>query len=79
MKQNAKQFNAKDQLQNHLPLVPGRLLRISQIIPELLPVSRSHFWSGVKKGIYPKPFKLSPRTTVWRSEDIIALIENGFK
>ncbi|WP_336491297.1 helix-turn-helix transcriptional regulator [Methylobacterium nigriterrae] len=42
-----------------------------------IPVSRSTWWSGVKSGRFPKPVKLGPRTTVWRVEDIRALIEWG--
>lgn len=43
-------------------------------IPAIIPVSRSGWWEGVKSGRYPKPVKLGPRTTVWRVEDIRALI-----
>lgn len=40
----------------------------------LLPISRSTWLNGVKTRKYPKPVKLGPRTTVWRVEDIRALI-----
>jgi prophage regulatory protein len=40
------------------------------------PVSRSSWWNGVKSGKYPKPYKLGPRTTAWRVEDIRASIES---
>jgi hypothetical protein len=58
-------------------------LRLSQIIgnpkanpPQfpIIPVGRTTWWAGVKSGRYPKPIKLSPRVTVWRVEDISALI-----
>lgn len=42
-----------------------------------IPVGRSTWWAGVKDGRFPKPVKLGPRTTVWRIEDIRALIERG--
>ncbi|PNG24677.1 helix-turn-helix transcriptional regulator [Methylocella silvestris] len=42
-----------------------------------IPVGRSTWWAGVKSGRFPKPVKLGPRTTVWRVEDIWALIERG--
>ncbi|ESS72881.1 transcriptional regulator, AlpA family [Methyloglobulus morosus KoM1] len=45
-------------------------------IPALIPISRSSFLSGVKTGKYPKPVKLSERTTAWRVEDIRQLIES---
>lgn len=50
-------------------------LRLSQIIPSIIPVSKSTWWAGVKTGRYPRPVKLSMRCTAWRVEAIIALIE----
>ncbi len=50
-------------------------VRLSQIIPTILPISKSTWWAGIKAGRYPKPVKLSPRCTAWRVEDIRALIE----
>jgi len=47
-------------------------------LPDVLkvyPVSKSHWWAGVKEGRYPKPVKLGPKITAWRVEDIRALIE----
>lgn len=43
-------------------------------IPALMPVCKSTWWAGVKAGRFPAPVKLGPRTTVWRVEDIRALI-----
>ena len=43
-------------------------------IPAVFPISKSSWWAGVKTGRYPKPVKLGPRTTVWKIEDIRALI-----
>ena len=58
-------------------------LRLSQIIGDrkrdlapIIPVGRSTWWDGVSTGRFPKPIKLSPRVTVWRVEDIRALIES---
>lgn len=50
-----------------------RLLRLKQIIPGRVPVSKSSWWKGIKEGRFPKPIKLGPRTTVWAEEDIEAL------
>jgi len=59
-------------------------VRLSQIIgnkkakppiPAIIPVSKSTWWDGVKSGRFPKPMKLGVRITVWRVEDIYALIE----
>jgi prophage regulatory protein len=61
-------------------------LRISQIVgrpkanppvPPINPVCAASWWAGVKSGRYPAPTKLGPRTTVWRVEDIRALIAYG--
>lgn len=69
---------------NQLP-VTG-YLRLSQILgnpkgnpptPPIIPIGKSSWWEGVKTGRFPKPIKLGPRTTVWRVEDIIALIKQG--
>lgn len=46
-------------------------------LPDVLrvyPVSRSTWWSGVRSGRYPQPFKIGSRATAWRAEDIRALI-----
>ena len=50
-------------------------LRIKQIIPDIIPISRSAWWLGIKTGRYPKGVKLSERTTVWRKKDIEALCD----
>lgn len=46
-------------------------------IPALIPVSKSAWWAGIKKRLYPQSVKLGPRTTAWRVEDIRALIESA--
>jgi len=48
-------------------------LRLPRIL-ELIPVSRSAWWAGVKAGRYPAPVKLGPNTTAWRSQDIRTLL-----
>jgi prophage regulatory protein len=50
-------------------------IRLSQIL-ELIPVSRSSWWRGVKEGRFPQPVKLAARTTAWRAEDIRSLIDS---
>ncbi len=50
------------------------LLRLPQVLA-LIPISRSAWWAGCKDGIYPKPIKLSARTTVWKASEIYALID----
>ena len=48
-------------------------LRLPQVLT-IIPISKSAWWQGCKDGRYPKPIKLGPRTTVWRSADIFALV-----
>lgn len=64
---------------NQLP--ESGFLRIRQIIgdrksgtPPLIPIGRTAWWGGIKRGIYPAGVKLSPGVTVWRVEDIKKLI-----
>lgn len=63
---------------------------MAQIVPQLpqtgfvrlpailnvYPVGKSTWWEGVRTGRFPKPVKLGTRTTAWRVEDIVALIES---
>jgi len=48
-------------------------VRLPSIL-QVYPVSKSHWWAGVKEGRYPKPVKLGPKITAWRVEDIRELI-----
>ncbi len=52
-------------------------LRLKQIVPALVPIGKSTWWAGVKDGRFPRPVKLSSRVTVWRVEDIRALLARG--
>jgi len=58
-------------------------IRLKQIIgdakqnlPPIVPVGRTTWLTGVARGIYPQPVKLSERTVAWRVVDIRALIQN---
>lgn len=48
-------------------------VRVPQILA-VIPISRSSWWAGVKSLKYPAPIKLGANTTVWKAEDIHALI-----
>ena len=52
----------------------GRLLRIHQVL-ERIPVSKTTWYDGIKKGRYPAPVRLTPRTSAWLESDIDELIE----
>ncbi len=57
------------------PTIPAfGFLRLPQVLA-IFPISKSAWWEGCRTGRYPKPVKLSSRTTVWRVEDIRAFIE----
>jgi len=57
------------------PQIPAiGFVRIKTIL-QFIPVSASTWWEGCKTGRFPKPIKLGRRTTVWRAEDIHALIQ----
>jgi prophage regulatory protein len=43
-------------------------------IPGPIPVGTTTWWAWVKSGRAPKPLKLGPGMTVWRAEEIHALI-----
>jgi prophage regulatory protein len=43
-------------------------------IPAIIPVKKSCWWSGVASGRFPAPVKISSRCTMWRIEDIQALV-----
>ena len=60
-------------------------LRLSQIIgdqkaeppiPALIPISKSSWWAGISSGRFPKGIKVGPRTTVWRVDEVLALIKS---
>jgi prophage regulatory protein len=53
-----------------------RLLRLRAVL-EIIPISKSSWWAGIKSGRYPKPVKLGPKTTAWLADDIYALIKGS--
>jgi len=64
--------------QNGAPAAPTLpetgFLRLPKVL-EIVPVSKSTWWAGVREGRYPKPVKLSANVTAWRATDIRELIE----
>ena len=55
-------------------LTETTFLRLLQVLA-IIPISKSAWWQGCKDGRFPKPVKLGPRTSAWRSSDIAALVE----
>jgi predicted DNA-binding transcriptional regulator AlpA len=58
------------------------LVRVSQIVgdkkkgvPPFIPISKNTWWVGVNLGRYPKGMKLSSKVTVWRAEEVRAILD----
>jgi prophage regulatory protein len=57
------------------PMIPNEgYLRLPAIL-SVFPAFRSTWWAGISAGRFPKGFKLGPRVTAWKVEDIRKLIE----
>ena len=63
--------------------ISPRFLRLKHILGDykanppilpIIPIAKSTWWDGVKKGKYPKPYKIGINTTVWRSDEIQKLV-----
>lgn len=58
-------------------------VRLKQIIGDpkaeppctaIITFSKATWYEGISEGLFPKPIKLSKRISVWRVEDILALV-----
>jgi predicted DNA-binding transcriptional regulator AlpA len=49
-------------------------VRLNDVL-KVIPVSKSTWWKGIQDGRFPKPVKLTERTTAWRVADILKLID----
>ncbi len=54
---------------------PERLYRLKDVL-QLIPISKSSWFAGIKTGRYPAGHKLSERTTVWRESELRSLIDS---
>lgn len=55
-----------------------QLLRVRDL-RERLGVSRGTIYAWIESGLLPKPIKLSPKTVVWREQDIERLVRTRQK
>ena len=62
-------------MNHHNSMQPNsqKLYRITQVI-EVIPVSKTTWWNGVRDGRFPKPIR-NGRMTFWKSEDIESFID----
>lgn len=67
-------YNEGEEVSNNNGLPPAGFMRLSAVL-NVIPVSKSSWWRGVKSGIYPAAVKIGPSTTAWRVDDIRDLIE----
>ncbi len=51
------------------------LYRLPEVLRDFVPVSRTTWFEGIRRGIYPKPIKIGHRAVAWRHEDLVALVE----
>jgi len=49
-------------------------MRLPEVL-QLIPVCRATWWNGCKSGRFPKAYKLGPRVTGWKREDIVRCLE----
>ena len=61
-------------MQKAIALPAVGYVRLPQLL-KIFPISKSAWWEGCRNGVFPKPVKLGPRTSAWRVEDILALME----
>ena len=59
------------------PAEPDRLLRLRSVL-DIIPVSKSTFYSGIAAGRFPRTVKLG-RNSFWRLSEILSVIEGGTK
>lgn len=63
-----------DEMNNEEILPRVGLVRLSTVL-RYLPISKTQWLEGVRKGRFPEPVRLGPRTTCWRCADLWAIIE----
>lgn len=51
-----------------------RLLREKEVI-EILGISRSTLWDGVKHGVIPPPLKITRKRIAWRADSVAEHLE----
>ena len=68
-------INTTNQERDLSNLPDDAIIRLPDVL-RLYPVSKSHWWQGVKELKYPAPIHLGERARGWRLGDILALTKN---
>lgn len=50
-------------------------LRLKQVL-QIIPVSRSTWYRGIKAGVYPSPVRLSTNIAAWKYSDVSMLVRS---
>lgn len=58
-------------------LPEGYYIRTADLVPHIIPVSRSTLWRMVRQGRFPKPVKISQNKVLWRVADVKNWIDSG--
>ena len=66
--------SAKKPVEIKTPADLPPLPRVSELL-QLLPMEKSWLWQASRTGKFPRPIKLSERTTVWRREEVLEWLE----
>ena len=55
-----------------------KYLKMKDVL-EIVPVSRNHWKKGVRDGVFPQGVKLTPRVTIWREADVLAVVAGEYQ
>ena len=69
-------MNAKTQTDIEEYILPQEGFVRQPVVLKVLGISKSTLWRRIQDGVYPRPVKLSIRTSAWRVKDIRALIRS---
>jgi len=53
------------------PSLP-RFLKLSEIVPHLIPVDKATLWRWIRRGTFPPPKKLVARPRLWSRSEVVA-------
>ena len=60
---------------NNCKLPDTGFIRLHTVLQHI-PVGKSSWWAGAASGRFPMSYKIGPRTTAWKVEDIRSFIDS---